>query len=56
MSAISALESIGPFHIGKIVSTGLLGFKTFFKFKLVARKILVDKKLCHNWPPLGIWL
>jgi hypothetical protein len=56
MSAIAALVSIGSFDIGKIVSTGLIGVKTFFKFNLVARKIFVDKKLCHNWPPLGMWL
>jgi hypothetical protein len=57
MSAIAAaLKSIWPFHIGKIVSTGLLGVKTFLKFNLVPRKIFVDKKLCHNWPPLDMWL
>jgi hypothetical protein len=37
------MESIGPFNIGEIVvSTGLLGVKTFFKFKLAARKNLSD--------------
>jgi hypothetical protein len=48
MPAFATTESIGPLNFGEIVAAGLLSIETFFEFKLVFGKVLLDNEICHN--------
>jgi hypothetical protein len=53
MSTPGALKTIRPFHIDKLISTGLFGTEPIFIFKLTAGKVFVDQKFCHRWHPMA---
>jgi len=55
MTAIAAMKTIRPFHIDKVVSAGLFGVKTVFKFNLTTGEVFVGKKVLHKWPPLVVY-